>query len=112
MHNALVIAEQLLRRYGHVYEANQVAIVGKLFAREPAAACRALNHADWWDDCRSVASVDLALTGGFTSAARADAQALRAALVEVYTTMRAHGEHNANAEIIVAQFEKWRESHV
>ena len=76
MDNALAIAEQLLRRYGHVYEANQVAIVGRLFARDPAAACRALNHADWWDDRRSVASVDLALTGGFTGAARADAQAL------------------------------------
>ena len=89
MDNALAIAEQLLRRYGHVYEANQVAIVGSLFARDPAAACRALNHADWWDDRRSVASVDLALTGGFTGAARADAQALRAAGVSV----RRHDKH-------------------
>ena len=112
MRQALDTAEQLLRRHGHVYEANQVAIAGELFALDPAAACRAMNDAGWWDDRQSVASVDLALSGGFTPEARSDARSLRAALIEIYTAMRAYGEHNTSAEIIVSQFRKWRESHV
>ena len=95
-----------------MYEANQAAIAGELYRRDPHAACRTLNDAGWWEDRQAVASVDLALSGGFTPEARADAQSLRAALVEINTRMCAYGERNARADIIVAQFGKWKESQV
>jgi len=105
-------AEQLLRRYGHVYEANLAAIAHRTFAKDPLAACRAINSEEWWDSRDSVAAIDLAVDGGFTADARRDAQSLRRALIEIFMTMRAYGEHNATGEIIVSQFEKWFDSHV
>ncbi len=104
--------ERLLRDYGHVYRANLAAIALDLFRRDPAAACRTINSEEWWEGSESVAATDLAVDGGFTTQAREDAWALRQALVEIFTTMLAYGEQNTAAEIIVAQFEKWRESHV
>ena len=59
-----------------------------------------------------MAAIDLAVEGGFTPKARQDAQALRSALIEVFTTMLAHGEQNVAGELIVSQFQKWMESHV
>ena len=112
MQTALARTEQLLRSYGHDYEANLAAIAQQLFAADPAAACRAINSDEWWESAQSLASVDLAVSGGFTAQARHDAQSLREALIEIFTTLRAYGEHNAAGELIVTQFSKWRESHV
>jgi hypothetical protein len=112
MLDPLVRTERLLRDYGHVYQANLAAIALGLFRRDPAAACRAISSGDWWDGSESVAAIDLAVDGGFTAQAREDALALRQALVEIFKTMSAYGEQNTAAEIVVAQFEKWRESHI
>jgi hypothetical protein len=112
MRLALDLLEQLLRQYGHIYEANLAAIARAEFDSDPEAACREINRDEWWNDRRSVAALDLAVDGGFTAPARRDAQALRQALIEVFATMRAYGEHNAAAEIVVAQFHKWIESRV
>lgn len=112
MHDALQHIEDLLRRYDHVYEANQVGIVREAFKRDPETACHMVNSDDWWNDTQSIAAIDLAIDGGFTGDARRDAQALRTALIEVYTTMESYGEHNDAGEIIVSQFNKWVESHI
>ena len=112
MLEALERTEGLLRHYGHVYEANLAAIARALFERDPKAACQAINTEEWWDSAASVAAIDLAVDGGFTMQARRDAQAFRQALTEIFGTMLAYGENNAAAEIIVSQFEKWRESHI
>ena len=109
---ALERTEELLRNYGHAYEANLAVIARALFERDPKAACHAINTEEWWDKATSVAAIDLAVDGGFTAQARRDAQALRQALTEIFGTMLAFGEHNTTAEIIVSQFEKWRESHI
>lgn len=109
---ALEQTEQLLRQYGHNYEANLASIARATFARDPVAACRSLNTEEWWDNRRSVAAIDLAVDGGFTPQARQDALLLRQALITVFGTMLAYGEHNDAAEIIVSQFHKWMESHV
>lgn len=112
MLSALEDVEQLLRRYGHVYEANLAGIGHAAFAEDPRAACRLLNRDEWWNGHRSVAAIDLALDGGFTAEARRDAQKLREALIEVFTTMLAYGEHHEAGEIVVSQFRKWQESHI
>ncbi len=112
MHDALRQLEELLRRYGHVYEANQAAIARRTFERDPAAACRMMNSGEWWNDTQSIAAIDLAIDGGFTPEARTDAQTLRNALIEVYSIMTTFGEHNDAGEIIVSQFNKWAESHI
>lgn len=112
MLNALDETEQLLRRYGHVYEANLAAIARADFAQDPPTACRSLNRDEWWNGHRSVAAIDLAVDGGFTAESRRDAQRLCEALVEIFTTMLAYGEHNAAGEIVVSQFRKWQESHI
>lgn len=109
---ALRQIEDLLRRYGHAYEANQAAIVGEQFQRDPLAACRMINSDDWWDHRQSVAAIDLAVAGGFTAESRRDALAFRLALIQVFETLQAFGEQNAAGELIVAQFVKWNESHV
>jgi len=112
MQAALDQVERLLRAYNHVYEANLAAVVREAFAQDPSAACRMLNSDEWWDSRQSVAAIDLAVNGGFTPTARQDAQALRSALIEVFTTMLAYGEKNVAGELIVSQFQKWMESHV
>ena len=112
MLEALDRTERLLRSYGHVYQANLAAIARAQFTRDPKSACRAINNEEWWDSAASVAAIDLAIDGGFTAQARCDAQALRQALVVIFGTMRAYGEYNSAGEIVVSQFEKWRESHV
>lgn len=112
MQAALVEIEALLRSYGHTYEANLAGIALARFANDPAATCRAVNSAEWWGDGHSLAAIDLAVSGGFTPAARRDAQRLRRALIEVFTTLRAYGETNAAAEILVMQFDKWNQSNV
>ncbi|MCG6966112.1 MAG: hypothetical protein LJE59_06355 [Chromatiaceae bacterium] len=109
---ALEQTERLLRDYGRTYEANLVSIAHAAFQRDPKAACRAINTAEWWDSSRSLAAIDLAVEGGFTPAARRDAQALREALIQIFTTMLAYGEHNDAGEIIVSQFRKWLQSRV
>lgn len=109
---ALEQIERLLRHHGHTYEANLAAIAHAAFIDDPKAACHGINNEEWWDSRRSLAAIDLALDGGFTAQARQDAQHLRQALIEVFTTMRAYGEHNPTAEIIVSQFQKWMESRV
>ena len=112
MHQALTLIERLLRRHGHVYQANTAAIVRDTFASDPQAACQALNSDEWWNARDAIAAIDLAIDGGFSPRARADAQALRRALVTVFTTMRAYGERNATGELIVMQFQKWHESRI
>lgn len=110
MDRALRQIESLLRDYGHTYEANLAAIAREAFGRDPVAACGLVNSGEWWDGSDSVAAIDLAVDGGFTPRARADAQALRGALVEVFTTLLAYGERNSAGELIVSQFQKWEES--
>ena len=112
MLNALAQAEQLLRQYGHVYEANLAAIARAAFEKDPRVACRSINTEEWWGGSRSLAAIDLAVDGGFAADARRDAQRLRQALIEIFTTMRAYGEYNAAGEIVVSQFQKWMDSHV
>jgi hypothetical protein len=112
MQEALEKAERLLRSYGYDYEANLATIALALFAKDPLAACRSINTAEWWESAQSLASIDLAVSGGFTPQSRRDAQALREALIEIFTTLRAYGEHNEAGEIIVSQFRKWMESRV
>lgn len=112
MRQALDQLERLMRQYGHTYEANLAAIARARFMQDPRDACRAINSDEWWHDSRSVAAIDLAVDGGFTPAARRDAQALRQALIEIFTTMRAYGEHNDAGEIMVSQFRKWAESRI
>ena len=112
MLDALQRIETLLRAYGHTYEANLAAIAQTRFACDPLAGCRAVNNDEWWDDQHSLAAIDLAIDGGFTAQARSDAQTLRAALIEVYTTMLAYGERHPTGELEVAQFRKWMESHI
>ena len=112
MRQALNQAEKLLRDYGRNYEANLVAIALETFDRDPQAACREINSDEWWNGTAAVAAVDLAVAGGFTAKSRMDAQALRQALLVIFTTMRAYGEHNTAGEIVVSQFRKWRESHI
>ncbi|MGD8955907.1 MAG: hypothetical protein PVJ03_01145 [Chromatiaceae bacterium] len=112
MQAALDQLERLLRAYNHVYAANLAAVARETYAQDPSAACRMLNSDEWWDSRQSVAAIDLAVDGGFTPMAREDAQALRRALIEVFTTMLAYGEENPAGEIIVSQFQKWMESHV
>lgn len=109
---ALQQVETLMRDYGHTYEANLAAIAHEVFTRDPRAACRAINNDEWWENRRSVAAIDLAVDGGFTNEARLDALRLRSALIEIFTTMLAYGEHNDAGELIVSQFRKWQESHV
>lgn len=109
---ALNRIEQLLRDHGHTYHANLAGIAAALYATDPHAACRAINSDEWWQGADSLAAIDLALSGGFTARARRDAHALRLALIEVFTTLLAHGEHNEAGEIVVSQFRKWLESHV
>lgn len=110
MHQALTDIEKLLRAYGHTYEANVASIAAAQFGDDPVAACRSINSAEWWEDSDAVASIDLALSGGFTAESRRDAQTLRTALIDVFTTLRDYGEHNDAGQIIVAQFRKWAES--
>ena len=112
MDKALETIETLLRKYGHVYQANLAEIARTRWAQDPNDACRAVNNADWWDDRDSIAAVDLALDGGFSAQARADGQALRQALIRVYEYMQAYGQHNAEAELMVSQFNKWLTSHI
>lgn len=110
--NALTEIETLLRAYGHVYGANLAMIARETFAHDPLAACAALDDPDWWGGRDSIAAMDLALDGGFSPEARADGQRLRAALVEVCSTMKGYGIENEQAEIVTAQFVKWRSSQV
>jgi hypothetical protein len=112
MEEALVRAETLLRRYGHTYAANLAEIARDQFARDPRAACRAINSGEWWEGRDSVAAIDLAIDGGYTPAARRDAQLLRDALTTIFTTLLAYGERNSAGEIVVSQFSKWAESNV
>jgi hypothetical protein len=112
MQQALAQIEQLLRSYGHTYEANLAAIARSAFERDPRAACQTLNSEEWWSSSRSLAAIDLAMDGGYTARSRQDSHALRLSLIEIFTTMRAYGEHNESAEILVSQFHKWLESHI
>jgi hypothetical protein len=112
MQQALEQIEQLLRGYGHTYEANLAAIARNAFERDRKAACRALNSDEWWSSSRSLAAIDLAMDGGYTTRSRQDSQALRRSMIEIFTIMRAYGEHNESAEILVAQFHKWLGSRI
>jgi len=112
METALSLIEELLRQYGHTYQANLAMIARERFARSPEEACRLVNDPEWWEGSDAVASVDLALSGGFSPEARRDGQRLRAALIEVYATMKGLGVLNPQAELMTAQFRKWLSSHV
>ena len=87
-------------------------IAREQFVRAPREACRLLNDEAWWGDRDAIAAVDLALSGGFSAAARHDGQRLRAALIEVYATMKGFGEHNDQAELTTSQFRKRLTSHI
>jgi hypothetical protein len=112
MQAALQTVESLLRKYGHVYGANLAEIARRHYARDPLEACRELNNDEWWGDRDAIAAFDLALDGGFSPEARADGDRLRAALEEIYATMKGYGEQNAQGEIMVSQFNKWRTSRI
>ena len=112
MQQALTRIEELLRKYGHIYEANLAAAARVAFERDPKSACHQINNGEWWNDSQSVAAIDLAINGGFTPQARQDARALREALIEMFTTMLAYDEHNETGELVVSQLRKWVESHV
>ncbi|MCB1800750.1 MAG: hypothetical protein KDI82_03585 [Gammaproteobacteria bacterium] len=112
MLEALNEIERLLRSHGHTYHANLAGIAAVLSVKDPIAACRAINSDDWWQGADSLAALDLGLSGGFTSQARQDAHALRLALIDVFSTLLAHGECNEAGEIVVSQFRKWLESHM
>lgn len=112
MEAALSLIEDLLRRYGHTYQANLAMIARERFAHSPEEGCRGLNDEEWWGGSDSIAAVDLALSGGFGAEARQDGQRLRAALIEVYAIMKGYGEHNAQAELFASQFQKWLTSHM
>ena len=55
MQEALEKAERLLRSYGYDYEANLATIALALFAKDPLAACRSINTAEWWESAQSLA---------------------------------------------------------
>ena len=112
MESALTTVESLLRKYGHTYGANLAEIVRNQYRFDPASACRALNSDEWWGNSDAIAACDLALEGGFSAQAREDGDRLRAALVEVYATMKGYGEANAQGELMVSQFNKWRSSRI
>jgi hypothetical protein len=112
MEEALRTVENLLRKYGHTYQANLAMIAGEQFARSPAETCRSLNDDEWWGGRDSVAASDLAVDGGFSSEARADGKRLREALIDIYATMKANGQRHEQAEVVIAQFNKWLRSHV
>ena len=112
MQQALTLVEELLRGYGHTYEANLAAIARSVFDQDPKAACHEINSSEWWSDSQSVAAIDLAIDGGFTPQSRQDARSLRQALIEIFTTMLAYDEHNEAGELIVSQLRKWMESHI
>lgn len=112
MQQALEQIEQLLRSCGHTYEAKLAAIARNAFERDRKAACRALKSNEWWSSSRSLAAIDLAMNGGYTTRSRQDSQALRRSMIEIFTTMRAYGEHNESAEILVSQFHEWLGSRI
>jgi hypothetical protein len=112
MESALSEIEDLLRRYGHIYQANLAMLAREQLARSPEDACRAVNDDAWWGGSDSIAALDLALSGGFSPEARRDGQRLRSALIEVYKTMKGYGQHNTRAELYTAQFQKWLTSHM
>jgi len=112
MQERLLEIELLLRSYGHSYEANLAAIAARRFEQDPLGTCQALNSEEWWNSNRSLAAIDLAINGGFSARSRRDSQVLRRALIAVFTTMLAYGEHNDSAEIMVSQFRKWLASRV
>lgn len=112
MEQALTEIEALLRKYGHVYQANLAAIAREQWHSSPAAACRRLNDAEWWGKDGAIAALDLGLDGGFSSAARSDGQTLRRALIAVYQQMATFGEHHPEGEIMVSQFRKWLSSRI
>jgi hypothetical protein len=112
MEEQLRTVEELLRKYGHTYQANLAMIAAEQFTRSPEQACRSLNDDEWWGGRGSVAATDLAVDGGFSTRAREDGKRLRAALIDIYATMKACGEHHEQAEIVTAQFTKWLTSHV
>ncbi len=107
MEQTLRIVEDVLRAYGRVYQANLAMIAGGRFSRAPHEACRLLNNDDWWGGRDSIAALDCAVEGGYSTGAREDARRLRAALVEIYGVMKAFGEVNENAELLASQFRKW-----
>ena len=109
---ALETVESLLRKYGHVYQANLVEIVLQHCRIDFRGACRALNSDEWWAHRNAIAACDLALDGGFSAEARADVDRFRAALVEIYATMKGQDECHAEGEIVAAQFHKWLTSRV
>lgn len=112
MQAALARLETLLRQYGHAYEANLAGIVSRQYADDPAAACRLLNNDEWWGDGDAVCAIDLAIEGGFSAQARKDGRQLRQALIEIFSTMLAYGEHHEAGELTVSQFRKWLESNI
>jgi hypothetical protein len=112
MEDALSTIEELLRKYGHIYQANLAMIAREQFSRCAEDACRRLNDDEWWGGRGSVAAMDLAVDGGFSTESREDGKRLRNALIEVYAAMKACGQVHEQAEIVTAQFNKWLTSHV
>jgi hypothetical protein len=112
MEATLSLIEDLLRQYGHTYQANLVMIARERFVHAPQDACRLMNDDEWWGGSDAIAAVDLALSGGFSADARRDGQRLRAALVEIYASMKGFGVDNEQAELMTSQFRKWLASHI
>lgn len=112
MEATLSLIEDLLRQYGHIYQANLVMIARERFVHAPQEACRLMNDAEWWGGSGAVAAVDLALSGGFSAEARQDGQRLRAALIDVYANMKGFGVENEQAALMTSQFRKWLSSHI
>ena len=104
--------EALLRAHDCQREAEVVVFAGRLWSRNPIAACEELNSDTWWHGRDGVAAVDLAIAGGFTRGARDDARRLREALIVLREYLDAHALSNEEADLQVRQFRKWAASHM
>lgn len=108
----LAQVEALLRRHDCHDEAGQARFAQELWSRDPLAGRAELNGDAWWHGRNGIAAVDLAIAGGFTRAAREDAQTLREHLVALRDHLDAHGLDNEEAALQVRQFRKWTASHM
>ncbi|MGV6859595.1 MAG: hypothetical protein ACWA5X_11545 [bacterium] len=112
MKQALHQIETLLRQYQHPYEANLAAIVREQAKTDILKACQLLDSDEWWADRDSIASIDLAIEGGFSPESRKHAQTLRHSLTTLAAHMEHHHIHNEEATLTASQFNKWEVSHI
>lgn len=102
-------ADSLLRKYGHVAQAD--------FVRKGLAAIEAKGDAgysqiaslNWWGGAGSVADVYLHNEGEtFTAGQEEDNRALRVALTTIFEAMREAGFAHERADMWAGAFAQWR----